>query len=349
MEDLFKIKQHQYLENQDLINTLDIQITNLELKIKDLKKIPTAIKLTSSESTNNTKNINLLVKKLTDLKKKKNQLISKNKNLWTEIVNKSNRTETLRRNLIEAKETLEYFKKKEEYAFGIPSLEQRIKETQRELNSLTGGVERRANLLRKIDAINRKIVEQKKTLSYFRKSKELSQGIPVLINQIEELEINLQILTLEIQDSSFETKITSFGNLNKKSTSNLKIKDCGGGGDCFFRCIAQAVLGDSNLHTIVRQRITDYYRQNLLFFSPFLVRNRNETPLEYIAAMSQLGVWAEGGAELLAAANLFNIRIFVHINDANNPPTVIQPINLNENTVDVHLLNVNQIHYQLLI
>jgi len=86
MEDLFKIKQHQYLENQDLINTLDSQITNLELKIKDLKKIPTAIKLTTFESTNNTKNINLLVKKLTDLKEKKNQLISKNKKLWTEIL-----------------------------------------------------------------------------------------------------------------------------------------------------------------------------------------------------------------------------------------------------------------------
>ena len=40
---------------------------------------------------------------------------------------KSNRTETLRRNLIEAKETLEYFKKNN--AFGIPSLEQRIKDT----------------------------------------------------------------------------------------------------------------------------------------------------------------------------------------------------------------------------
>ena len=152
MEDLFKIKQHQYLENQELINTLDIQIIDLNLKIKDLKKIPTAIKLTSSESTNNTKNINLLVKKLTNLKKIKNQLISKNKKLWTEIVNKSNRTETLRRNLIEAKETLEYFKKNKEYAFGIPSLEQRIKDTQRELNSLTGGIEeeKRANLLRKI-------------------------------------------------------------------------------------------------------------------------------------------------------------------------------------------------------
>ena len=117
----------------------------------------------------------------------------------------------------------------------------------------------------------------------------------------------------------------------------------------FFPLYCLVVLGDSNLHAIVRQRITDYFRQNLVFFSPFLVRDRDETPLEYIAAMSQLGVWAEGGAELLAAANLFNIRLLVHINDANNPPAVIQPMNLNENTMDVHLLNVNQIHYQLLI
>lgn len=347
----------QYLDNLEIINNVKKLIQSTKKQIKDneqLQKKKSSVKeLKALKKWHKESQQNII-----DFEKYLQKIESDNQVLWKKISDNTDKIETLRRRLDEDKQQLQFFLNNKQFKDAIPSLLDEIRKKEMTLFDLTDGAieNERSKKLREIDALNTKIANEEKTLKLIKGDSKFSKKrIPNLEKTIADYKIRLQELTNKIQDDTFVDTLTNLQAPTSKdkiptyNSSNFQILDCGGGGDCFFRCIAQAVLGNSDSHPQVRQAITTFFRQNFALYSPFLVRNRTETPLEYIAAMSKLGAWVEGGAEILAAANIYNIRIFVHMSNNFNSPTVIVPTDPNEHTRDIHLLNNNQIHYQLLV
>ena len=334
----------EYLDNLEIINNIKKVIQNTKKQAKDMKDMKKKSSVKELKVLNKWYNDNK--KHLVELEKYLQQKESENQALWQKIIDTTDKIETLRRRLAEDKQQLKFFLNNKKFKAAIPSLLDEIREKEMTLFELTdGAIENdRSKKLREIDALNTKISNEEKTLKLIKGDSKFSKKrIPILEKTIADYKIRLQELTKNIQDDTFVdilTKLESPTSKDKIPTfnrSNFQIVDCGGGGDCFFRCIAQAVLGNSDYHPQVRQAITTFFRQNFALYSPFLVRNRTETPLEYIAAMSQLGAWAEGGAEILAAANIYNIRIFVHMNNNFDSPTIIVPtIQINKQKIFIY-------------
>ena len=96
----------------------------------------------------------------------------------------------------------------------------------------------------------------------------------------------------------FKKKSGPTGRINKtfKNTSEpLEMKDVEGDGNCLFRSLSYAITGEEDQHAVIRTLICDYATSN---------ERTKDIP------MRQDKVWGTT-TEILAAANLFELNIFV--------------------------------------
>ncbi|XP_066958565.1 uncharacterized protein [Macrobrachium rosenbergii] len=96
----------------------------------------------------------------------------------------------------------------------------------------------------------------------------------------------------------FRKKSGPSGKINKifKNTSEpLLVKDIEGDGNCLFRSLSYAITGEEDQHAVIRSLICDY--------ASITEKTRDDS-------MRQDKVWGTT-TEILAAANLFNVNVFV--------------------------------------
>jgi OTU domain-containing protein 3 len=79
-------------------------------------------------------------------------------------------------------------------------------------------------------------------------------------------------------------------------------------GNCFFRSVADQILGQQDLHQQVRETVCEYMLDHPLDYAPFVW---DETFEQYIGKMKKSGCWG-GAAELSAAAKAYGVHITVH-------------------------------------
>ena len=79
-------------------------------------------------------------------------------------------------------------------------------------------------------------------------------------------------------------------------------------GNCFFRSVADQILGQQDLHQEVREKICSYMLDHPLDYAPFVW---DETFEQYIGKMKKSGCWG-GASELSAAAKVYGVHITVH-------------------------------------
>ena len=132
--------------------------------------------------------------------------------------------------------------------------------------------------------------------------------------------------------------------------------DCGGAGDCFFRCIAFGIFGDPEQHDVVRQGTVQQLCENLDNFRAALVVTERDEEIEvneYIARMRSPGTFIQGDIEIINTVNRFDINLVIHT--PGRPTRIFQPY-INYEAYDEHShgglivlhLLCNQVHYIVL-
>ena len=167
----------------------------------------------------------------------------------------------------------------------------------------------------------------------------------------------------------------------------LKPKDVGGGGDCYFRCIAYFIYGTATEHMRVRGEIVEWLRRNQEQYYSFIGDDMIENNAEwnrwkkankkrftvamlsqketqqfifekYLEIMSTRGVYAEGGLEFIATTQLYDVLLNIYTFGATQRNRVIRTIpDTSEERHEIvpggsrvlNLLNIRQIHYQVLV
>eukprot|EP00118_Oscarella_pearsei_P020682 m.225765 g.225765 ORF g.225765 m.225765 type:complete len:1796 (+) comp40019_c0_seq3:374-5761(+) len=86
------------------------------------------------------------------------------------------------------------------------------------------------------------------------------------------------------------------------------IQPISGDGNCYFRCIAKAVCGDQNQHSMFRWHIVDLMNDFGYLFDAFTAEDI--TYEQHVQNMRQVGAWATQ-AEIHATATLYQINLYV--------------------------------------
>jgi len=113
-------------------------------------------------------------------------------------------------------------------------------------------------------------------------------------------------------------------------------------GNCFFRAVADQLVGDEGDHNRIREQVVEYMQDNREAFEPFV---EDDQVFEiYCEQMKEDGTWA-GNMELQAASLVLRVNIYIH--QAGRPAWRIQ--NFTEREVrTVHLSYHDGDHYNSL-
>lgn len=89
--------------------------------------------------------------------------------------------------------------------------------------------------------------------------------------------------------------------------------DCGGGGDCFFRCIAHALWNDAERHPEVRAAVVEELGDVSRYATDFMPGDGSDEERRdrYLGAMARQGTYVEGQLELEAAARRYRLELRV--------------------------------------
>ena len=150
------------------------------------------------------------------------------------------------------------------------------------------------------------------------------------------------------RDSSFDALIETAAQYNLEIESDNE-----GGGDCMFISLEQQFQqnGVFITHREIRRRIVAYlakHRQiqsgngDIVSLSDFVTNYASWE--DYLEDLSQDGVWGDHLA-LIAAANEFQISIWVLSNIPNSDPVFIEPANAEATVATVYLGHLSEIHY----
>ena len=175
--------------------------------------------------------------------------------------------------------------------------------------------------------LERQITELHATLKLMRS--ENNQR--VTIQQIEE-----QIAYMTAQKNSITEPsdlYTESHTYKEPSDLYTKIIDCGGGGDCFYRCIAEFIYGNSEEFHQVRNDMYTWFGAHREYFGHEMFKDLK---------ILDKGKWIEGEYEILIAVNTYKINITV-LTDKDN----IHYFHFNY-IKTCCLYNKNQMHYQLI-
>lgn len=149
-----------------------------------------------------------------------------------------------------------------------------------------------------------------------------------------------------------------------------KIIDVGAGGDCLFKAIAYAEIGNANFHKELRSACVDYMKTKKDTFSPFIgtfidpdinegakrqlenLRDKStgHIPFDaYIQIMSNPGSWG-GFTEIIACQDILQRRIEVW-HYTNNTYTQYKSVTVDgfEKNNPIQLLYVGNSHYQCIV
>ena len=154
------------------------------------------------------------------------------------------------------------------------------------------------------------------------------------------------------------TSDSSFDSLMEIAAQyNLEIEsDNAGGGNCMFISLEQQLQKNGIFinHREIRRRIVAYLARNhqiqsgngeIVSLSDFVTSHASWD--DYLQHLSQDGVWGDHLA-LLAAANEFQISIWIISNLPNSDPVLIEPANAGASVATVYLGHLSEIHYVIL-
>jgi hypothetical protein len=85
----------------------------------------------------------------------------------------------------------------------------------------------------------------------------------------------------------------------------------GGAGNCFYHCVAAQIMGGADHHAYIRSTVAGFLREHESVFGGFVSEEQSENYQLFCDNTATLGVYVEGGVELMAAATVFNIRLVV--------------------------------------
>ena len=90
-------------------------------------------------------------------------------------------------------------------------------------------------------------------------------------------------------------------------TSPASIKQIAGDGNCFYRCIAQAITGSQSQHLAIRTALVDHMRR----FGDTQNEYMGMTPEDYIASrrVGDDGIWATD-IEIQAMSHMLKVNIY---------------------------------------
>ena len=114
-------------------------------------------------------------------------------------------------------------------------------------------------------------------------------------------------------------------------------------GNCFYRAVAKAVLGDESRHAELRKRTMDHLRQHEQTYLPFFESSKSFRFA--IAANRRDGVWNTDITDIAISALPQILNITLHIYNTENDTKFIVG---NEGEVYT-LQRVNDSHYNILI
>ncbi|XP_060602271.1 OTU domain-containing protein 4-like [Ruditapes philippinarum] len=83
-------------------------------------------------------------------------------------------------------------------------------------------------------------------------------------------------------------------------------------GNCFFRCVAYEILGDSSKHREVRNTTVEYIENNELYFSNLIDGSFRDHVRNMLLVNGETCSWATE-AEVTAAAMCYGIDIYVNV------------------------------------
>jgi hypothetical protein len=137
------------------------------------------------------------------------------------------------------------------------------------------------------------------------------------------------------------------------------LKDCGGGGDCLFHCLAKGYEVVSNGHRWTMQQVRDMIVNaitqetfhDLLYF-PEEERKRKEVSIESITRAKQLigkpGIVYQGTSNTLHFINKHAGNAVGYMVLSNHGPDFIEIVgNMEETEVYIILFNYNSVHWLL--
>ena len=89
----------------------------------------------------------------------------------------------------------------------------------------------------------------------------------------------------------------------------IKIRPIVMDGNCFFRAIADQLVGDEEHHLLYRKRAVDHMSKNEQLYKFFV--EDDEPFADYVKRMRQPGQWA-GQLEIKAVCELQRVNLMVH-------------------------------------
>ena len=169
---------------------------------------------------------------------------------------------------------------------------------------------------------------------------------------------HMQNLIIESLQLSAEEERRKASLLQNAQRRNLELHaDNDGGGDCMFYALQHQLLthGIEIDASIIRQQVVEFLRShptlttpdgNVVTFSDF-IHNQNGWDA-YLNDLSRSGVWGDY-LTLIAASNVFGLRIVVVSSIQGAQDITINPIENNEETTEIYLGHLHELHYVSLI
>merc|ERR1711976_562342 len=128
--------------------------------------------------------------------------------------------------------------------------------------------------------------------------------------------------------------------------------EVGSGGDCFFRCLTAQhpwfCFEPSAYNSLLaRIKVIDHMAENRKLYESFLAYDDVTTDYdEYIRRMYLPTTWIEGGIEVIATAEVWNVNIHIYGVDESHD-RVVCPQSSNIDTRDVFMVHYYDYHYRV--
>ena len=186
------------------------------------------------------------------------------------------------------------------------------------------------------------------------KTKESRKQSPVsLMESYEQMQKNI-LETIQLKRTEENRQSTLLRNAQRMSLEFHS--DNQGGGNCMFYALSHQLLtyGIDLNYQQIRHRIVEFLRTNpslqlsngvTVNFENF-IHHRNGWN-SYLTELSMDGTWGDY-LTLMAAANIFHMRITVVSSILDAPPTIIEPVESSDN-INIYLGHLHEFHYISLI
>ena len=168
---------------------------------------------------------------------------------------------------------------------------------------------------------------------------------------IKQIHIDLNIFGCNLRNKMEKTKLNKFQTLQKRNTNHsiiTKTLQMKKDGNCFFRCLAEQLLGDAELHAATRDKVVSFmtlHRNEYVH----LVDGDFEEHMKFMQLTDgRTSSWATE-AEISAAARCFDINIFVNRRDGLSTEWLKLPLSedCNHNKQFI-CISLNHEHFDLL-